>query len=764
MDPRFAEAEAALQAGRYEEAVRLTEAALEADPKAPASLYRNFATLLVRRQDYARAAHWAKAGAEQHPKDADLLNLLGVALRRTGRPKEALEVLETAARLSPKNTAILHNKGNVHNDLKDGPGAVEVFTRLVRAQPANAELQRALGRGYLHGGDTAKAEMRFRLAVKLKPDNIDGWMDLLSLLTDAYRMDEAAEALNKAIAANPASTQLLEAKAVLLRRAGRRRDADAYLTALAETQPDQAWIHYQIGLTVADYDRERANRHLRRAFELAPGNLDCRLSLAESLNRSRYGDESAHIEEAYQVVKGGLDRPITNPTHLKIASEVLMRVGAHAERDRLAGFAEAGRRWAEAGMHAPLLAQMARVETPEDRRELIAQHRIWGDLAQAQAARKPISRPGPRAPDGKIRIGFMSSDLRNHPVAYFALPLFEHYDRNRFELYCYSYNQGEEDQIQRLITRSVHAFRWWKDVSDREAAQRIAQDQLDILIELGGSTHMNKLAVMAFKPAQRQASWLGYPHSAGPSAIDHIILDPHLAPKDPALLIETPLIMPKTWLALGRTFRDAHDIAPDLAEERNGFITFGTANNPHKYNERLIRTWARVVREVPGSKFAFIRPEGNAPSFRQHMADYFAAEGVSADRLVFHTVRGAHMPFYNEVDITLDPFPLTGGTSTCEALWMGAPVVNLRGEALFERLSYSILSNVGLAHHSADTLDGYIDIAVKLAADREQRRELRRNLRDRIKRSPLGQPEAFARDFYEMIARAVAGQTASAVA
>src|SRR5690606_8898769 len=234
MDPRFAEAEAALQAGRYEEAVRLTEAALEADPKAPASLYRNFATLLVRRQDYARAAHWAKAGAEQHPKDADLLNLLGVALRRTGRPKEALEGLATAPRLSPTNTALLHNKGNVHNDLKDGPGAVEVFTRLVRAQPANAALQRDLGRGHLHGGDTAKAEMRFRLAVKLKPDNIDGWMDLLSLLTDAYRMDEAAEALNKAIAANPASTQLLEAKAVLLRRAGRRRDADAYLTALAE--------------------------------------------------------------------------------------------------------------------------------------------------------------------------------------------------------------------------------------------------------------------------------------------------------------------------------------------------------------------------------------------------------------------------------------------------------------------------------------------------------------------------------------------------
>lgn len=762
MDPRFAEAEAALQAGRYEEGVRLTEAALEADPGAPAGLYRSFTALLIRRRDYARTARWAKAGAAQHPKDAELLNILGVALRRLGRAREALETFETAMRLAPKNTAILQNKGNVHNDLKDGPGAVEVFTRLVRLQPGNAELQRGLGRGFLNSGDVAKAEMRYRLAVKLKPDNVDAWMDLLALLSDAHRVAEAEEALNRAIAANPGSARLLEAKAVMLRRVGRRRDADSYLSQLTEAHPDQPWAHHQIGLTVADYDRERANRHLRRAFELAPGDLDIRFSLAESLNRSRYGDESAHIEEAYQVVKGGLGGPITNPVHLKIASEILMRVGAHAERDALGSFAEAGRLWAQAGMHAPLLAQMARVESDADRHELIAQHRIWGDLAQSQAARTPIARPAPRAPGGKIRIGFMSSDLRNHPVAYFALPLFEHYDRSRFELYCYSYNQGEEDQIQKFVAGAVHAFRWWKDISDRDAAERIAQDQLDILIELGGSTHMNRLPVMAYKPARRQASWLGYPHSAGPTAIDHIVLDPHLVPKDPTLLIETPLTMPHSWLALGRTFRDTHVIADDLAEERNGFITFGTANNPHKYNERLIRTWARVVRAVPGSKFAFIRPEGNAPSFRRNMEAYFAAEGVSADRLVFHTVRGAHMPFYNEVDITLDPFPLTGGTSTCEALWMGAPVVNLRGEALFERLSYSILSNVGLAHHSADTLDGYIDIAVRLAADADQRRDLRRTLRDRIKASPLGQPEAFARDFYEMIAAAVAREPAPA--
>jgi protein O-GlcNAc transferase len=214
--------------------------------------------------------------------------------------------------------------------------------------------------------------------------------------------------------------------------------------------------------------------------------------------------------------------------------------------------------------------------------------------------------------------------------------------------------------------------------------------------------------------------------------------------------------MPKTWLALGRAvFSDVHPIAEGLPEERNGFITFGTANNPHKYSREVLQAWARVVAAVPGSQFAFIRPEGSSESFRRNVEAEFAAEGVSADRIVHHTVRGRHMPFYNEVDITLDPFPLTGGTTTTEALWMGAPVVSLYGKAFYERLSYSILSNAGVGDLCAPDLDGYQQTALALVADRERRRALRQGLRDQIKASPLGQTETFARDFYDMVWRAV---------
>jgi predicted O-linked N-acetylglucosamine transferase (SPINDLY family) len=485
------------------------------------------------------------------------------------------------------------------------------------------------------------------------------------------------------------------------------------------------------------------------------------MPLIESLERTRTGDEGANIEEGYRLARRAITLGPTEPGHLKILNEVLIRVCDFTALEQLGDFKTLGRKWASSNRHAALLKQLAFVRGPQDRAELVEQHRIWGRQAEATAAKAPIRKVAPRPADGRIRLGFMSSDLCRHPVAYFTLPLFDHVDRERFDLYCYSFFEGEEDAVQAYITRQVTAFRWLRDTSTREVAQTIADDQLDMLIELGGSTHMNRLEVMAFRPARRQASWLGYPHSAGLSTIDHFICDPYSAPTDPSLLIEKPLMMPHSWLALGRAvFSDQTPMTEGLPEERNGFLTFGTANNPHKYSRAVLGAWARVLACVPGSRFAFVRPEGSSASFRTNVLAEFAKQGVGEERVVFHTVRGTHMRFYNDIDITLDPFPLTGGTTTTEALWMGVPVVSLRGEAFFERLSYSILSNAGLGDLVAGDLEEYQATALKLAGDRERRRDLRATLRERIRNSPLGRTEEFARDFYDMIAGAVAGSAA----
>jgi protein O-GlcNAc transferase len=750
---RFAEAEAELRAGRRAEGIELIVAELTAEPAAPAGVYRNFCALLFRDKRYAQAEEWALVATDQYPRDFDLWNLLGVAQRRLHKFDEALVAFDRCLKLDPKNLAPLVNAGNVHNDRRDGAAGLPVWTKLVRAQPANSEYQRGLGRAHWALGELDKAEMRLSLATKLKPDFVDAWLDLTSIAADR----DASAALpifDRALAANPGEFRLCEAKVVMLRRTGRMKDAEAYVLSLLIEHGDVAWIHQQMARTIQEGDRRRAHLHMEKAIELDPERLDYRVSLAESLGRTRT-DESANIERAYEVLIGVIDQAEKTPSTLKIASEILTRLGDYAAADALSDFKTMGRAFAESDKHTALLAHLGRVKTPEDRVELMTQHRIWGDALIERVGQRPIVHRGPRAPNGKIRVGFMSSDLRAHPVAYFAQPLFEHYDRSRFEIYCYSFYLADEDRLQARIASLVDKFRWEKEMTDRDIAQMIADDQLDMLIELGGSTHMNKLNVMAYRPAPLQASWLGYPHSAGLTTIDHFILDSYVVPPRRELVLEEPLLMPRSWIAMGELAFPERPINPVIPEIRNGYLTIGTANNPYKYSKAMVQTWARVTAAVPDARFMFIRPEGGSPTFRRHMLEIFAAEGVGPERIRFEDVRGAHMPFYNDLDMSLDTFPQTGGTTTCEALFMGVPVVTLVGDGVFERLSYSILSNAGLGDLCAFSEDEFLRIALQLAGDRARRETLRTGLRGMLKESPLGQTRQFATDFYEMIEGAV---------
>lgn len=757
MSDRLTAAQAALTAGRKDEAIEHLIAAVNEDPARAVQVYRVLVIQLYSAGRYPEGEAFAAQALQRHPRDYDLLNTRGVLLRKLKRQAEAVPLFEQAIKLNPKMLAAQQNLGNVLLDLGEAARAETVYTKLVRTEPRNSEFQRQLGRALAKQGKIDPALMRFRQAVSLKRDNIEPWLDLIGVLNEELRTAEAEEALDKALEAIPGHQRLMEARVVLLRRSGQAQRAEAYLRELLPSNPGAAWLHYQLGVMLTDQDRGQANIHLEKAAALDPGKLEYATSLVESLERTRDANEAAHIERAYHLALPLLARKTEfNEAATKILTEAFVRVCDYDAMDAVGDFKTLGRGWATSGRHTALLKQLARVRTDEDRLELLEQHRMWGRETETAAARRKIKRPPPRPRGEKIRLGFMSSDLRSHPVGYFAMPLFDHVDRDRFEVFVYSYYLGKEDAAMRHISRQISGYRWWPDVSVGEAAERIAADQLDILIELGGSTHMNKLDVMAYRPAPLQASWLGYPHSAGLASIDYFVCDPYSKPTRPEYLLETPLVMPRTWLALGQAFfSDRNEINPELPCERNGFITYGTANNPHKYGREVLKAWARVVADTPGSKFAFIRPEASGESFQRNITRYFAEEGVSPDRLIWRAVRGAHLPHYNDVDVTLDPFPLTGGTTTTESLWMGVPLVTLVGEAFYERLSYSILSNAGLGDLCARSQDEFHALALKLAADTDRRRALRRTIREDLRQSPLGQTEQFAKDFYDMIHTAV---------
>ncbi len=300
-------------------------------------------------------------------------------------------------------------------------------------------------------------------------------------------------------------------------------------------------------------------------------------------------DEGARLDQAYGMIRSVLH---DLPDALKPrAAQILRRAGDYARADALGDLAELGRIGVHSGDVAFLLHQMSQVKTDADRREVLAQHRLWASGLEAAARANPLPQTAPAKDRPRFRVGFLSSDLRNHVVAYFAQPLFQFRDP-RFDLYVYDSHPGEPDSLMGWFVSRVSAWRPLPP-DDRDAAAIIADDDLDLLIDLGGPTSGNRPGVLAYKPAPQQATWLGYPHSLGLSAMDHFLCDEVLVPPEDDLLPEIPQNIPGGWICMApAAFPDDPALEPVSPAERNGYVTFGTANDPYKFGPAVIRAWA----------------------------------------------------------------------------------------------------------------------------------------------------------------------------
>ncbi|HYM02129.1 MAG TPA: tetratricopeptide repeat protein [Stellaceae bacterium] len=725
-------------------------AAVDADPHRGA-LRERLVVALMAAGAFTEAEAEAKRFVEGGSDDAIALNLLGLVNKRMGRLAEAIATFERAAGADPRRHVPWYNLGNTLLAAGAPARAIEPLKRAVQIKPTDSETVRLLGAAFAQADRLPAAMAIFDRAQKLDPTNSRVYASRAGALERAGASDAAVIGqFNRALALAPDSREHLRAKSAFLIKRRRFSEAEEVLRTLLRIDSDDIDTLLRLGhlLGYALRRYEEGNSFLRRALGLRPGDARCLSTLCNSLLDSRYGNEAEHLEEAGALGRRLLAVAADRRPYSAALSGVFLRLADFESLSALGNSEELVPYWIDHMNVGALHNQLGRVVTAEDRRALVAWHREWGRRAEAAAVKSPV-RPPPSRPmlRDKIRVGIMSSDLRDHPVCYFALPIFEHYDRARFEITCYSFYPEPPDQVQSFIQQRVALFRSLTQASDAEVAQRIGGDDLDILFELGGSTRFNRLEVLAYRPAPMQVSWLGYPHSAGLATIDRILVDPYLKPEDPALLIEQPFEMPESWVAIGRIgFRDV-PIEPGVPEDRTGVITFGTMNNPYKYTPSLFQLWAETMRRVPNSRFLFVRPEGGAASFRANVCHEFGRHGIADDRIAFEPVRGAHLPHYNRIDIALDTAPQTGGTTTCEALWMGVPTVTLVGEAFFERMSRSNLTNAGLADLCASTRERYVDIAEALAQNRERRLDLRHTMRARVRHSPLGDAQRWVRNF-----------------
>lgn len=353
-----------------------------------------------------------------------------------------------------------------------------------------------------------------------------------------------------------------------------------------------------------------------------------------------------------------------------------------------------------------------------------------------------------RPADGKWRVAYLSPDFRNHVVNDFFRGLLNHHDREHFKVYCYS-NTQVEDAVTAQYKKCADVFVDITRMSDRQTMEKIHADGIHFLIDLAGFTEGGRLSILSGCPAPVQLMYLGFPYTSGLNTVDYVISDPYLdGPENAAYFTETPLNLPESFISYeGLGGRNTLGMVPSI---QNGYIAFGSLVNPYKLNPHVIQVWSQILKHKPESKLILNHPRYELKTIRGNIVTAFLKQGVLPDRIQFCWTShpsGNFLQHYNEIDIVLDPFPATGGVTTCDAVCMGKAVITLVGEITPERLSYSILKNVGLDLGDLiafDTKD-YVEKALALANNEERIFELLSAIPLSLKNSILCDPLRFAR-------------------
>lgn len=361
-----------------------------------------------------------------------------------------------------------------------------------------------------------------------------------------------------------------------------------------------------------------------------------------------------------------------------------------------------------------------------------------------------------RDPWRKLRIGFLSPDFRVHSVMYFMEGVLAQLDRRQFEVYAF-YLFPKSDYITTRVERHADHFIRIAGLDAKQQAQTIQDHEIDILIDLAGHTGHNGLMAMAHKAAPIQATWIGFPGTTGLSAIDYLITDDMTDPPGVEWQYSERLFRMPTRLCVYRPmsrnplwrYQPIYLVRPSPAVE-NGFITFGSCNNLGKITDSVLSTWAEILRRVPGSKLLIEGKNLDNPDFARAYMARCNSLGLDTDRVELVALSSNNQYLtYHRIDIALDPFPLNGGTTSMDVLWMGVPLVALEGSSFKSRLAAGILLHLGRPEWLAQTQEAYIDIAVQLAQDKDALNATRMNLRQELEESVLMREDVFCSAFGE---------------
>ncbi|HEY8747808.1 MAG TPA: tetratricopeptide repeat protein [Tepidisphaeraceae bacterium] len=536
--------------------------------------------------------------------------------------------------------------------------------------------------------------------------------------------------------------QLFEA-AIRHHRAGQVREAIGLYRQAAELRAEAAvWNNLSLACREVG-DVEGAVDAARRAVVLAPGHPGF------WTNQGNLFREMGKLDEAIGAHRQALQLRPDSVAAINNLAVVLHDSGLVEEA---IGLYRRGvdKHPNEPMVHSNLLYAM-HFDPRYDSSEILREHRVWAQRHADPLLAGIPPHPNSADPERPLRIGYVSAYLQDHVVGRFMLPLLQAHDRARFPAFCYADESGIRDAMTQKLMAASDAWRGIRGASDDQVAEWVRQDQIDILVDLGMHMSGSRLGVFARKPAPVQVTYLAYCSTTGVKAIDYRLTDPYLDPQPTPLATsgessepysEKSIWLPETYWCY-QPPEGAGEPGP-VPVLTTGVITFASLNSFSKVTVGALKIWARILNAVPRSRLLLHAREG---AHRQRVTELFAREGISEPRINFvgFVPLGRYFDLYRISDIALDPFPYAGGTTTCDAIWTGVPVITLAGNTAVGRGGVSILTNIGATELIASNLDEYVQIAANLANDLPRLIELRQSLRTRMMQSPLTDEPRFAR-------------------
>lgn len=773
-DPQLAEAwhllgMVAHSTGQSRIAVEFINRAIQLKSQVPA-FHNNIGLVLQGLKDLPRAAASYQRALELQPDYAIAHNNLGNVCKEQGRLSEAAACYRNALELKPDFAEAHNNLGIICKEQQDLDAAVLCYRRALELKPEFIEAHNNLGNVLRDAGQSEEAEACYRRCLELKPEFAEAYFSLGRLLRDRGEYAGAESCLLKALGIKPDFPDAEHELGMVLQQQERHEEACVHYRRVLIRQPGFADAHLHLGMALEQLGQmTEAVVCFRRNVDLRSDSAEGHFHLGNALRRQgllndaldcyeraldrrpEYAEARINLGTTYQDL-GRVDEAVccyqqvlqTEPAYAEALSNLgvaLLSQGLPEEAlEQFQRAASAKPAWPQPRNHIAFALNFC---PTYDARAMGDAVRQWVTPLTATTPELPGLSTSAPTPHRRLRIGYLSPHFRHHCQAHFTVPLFAAHQHQDFEIVCYA-DVATPDDITARLRSYADVWHSVAGSNDAQIAERIRQDQIDILVDLTMHMAGTRWGVFARRPAPVQVCWLAYPGTTGLPAIDFRLTDPYLDPpgRFDDCYTESSMRLPDSFWCYAPLTNEPQVNA--LPADSHGFITFGSLNNFCKVNEQVLRLWGEVLRTVTDSRLLLLAPEGTA---RARVCQRFAGVGVAADRIMFVSRMGRreYLEQYHRIDIGLDTLPANGHTTSLDAYWMGVPVATIVGPTAVGRAGVSQLTNLGLTDLIAETPEQFVQHAVSLAADLPRLRELRATLRTRMESSPLMDRERFAR-------------------